>query len=175
MSKLEKDNIIGSRLDFFVFCDLDIKKETLFKIFLNDYLVRSEYLDCDGTNKILAINRDFFKEGSNSLTFAIDSGKFILSEIKLVNVYVGNINPTYSFDVSDSIMEESDKIILKMEFIGSGSKKANIKINDNSLDMDTSSKEFEIDILNYLEIGQNFIEINPENSFEIKRLIIKTE
>lgn len=170
VSSNEKDNLLGSRLEFFIYCDEEMEDFTVFKIFLNDHLVNNEFLDCEGVDRAIALNREYVEKSSNELVFVIDSGKYILSQPKVINSFVSNVQPYYEFNIDDEVYENYNEIYLKLEFPENGRKKAEIKINDYTFELDTSAEEFEINIGDYVEEGENTVEIIPENSFEIEKL-----
>lgn len=172
LSKIEKDNLLGSSLEFFIYCEEGVEGFSSFKIYLNDESVLNELLECEGKEKLVALNRDYLEKGPNQLIFIIDSGKYILGQINVVNEFIGNINPAYTFDISKDELSDAGSIYLKLEFDGTGDRRASIEINDNSINLDTDADEFEVNILDYVNKGENNIEIIPKNSFEIERLLI---
>jgi hypothetical protein len=170
ISSLEKSELLGSRVEFYIYCEEAGEDFSVFKLFLNDEIVYREFLECKGEDKIIALDRSKIQEGVNQLVFAIDSGRFILSNIRVVNSFINNINPSYDFEVSREII--SKDVYLRIEFENGDRKEADIIINDNIVRLDTSNEVFEKKINDYVKEGRNVIEIKPEVDFNIKGLKI---
>ena len=172
LSKLEKDNLLGSSLEFFIYCEKGQDGFSVFKVFLNDKIVNNEFLECEGKEKLIALNRDNVKEGANQLVFVIDSGKFILSQAMVTNNFIRNINPSYTFDVPSSVLRDATAFYLKMNFKGPGDKIAEINLNGNFIKVDTDANSFEANLLGYINRGENSLVIIPDNNFEIDSLLV---
>ena len=119
------------------------------------------------------------ENGINSITFQIDKGDYIISDIKIKvkTEFDGAVN--YRFSVTekefDNILSEDKEAILLMEFNDDNKKKATISINGKEFSLDTSDIDYERDISRLLKEDNNFIKITPLNEFNIDLLKITLE
>jgi len=167
-------------LEFFVNCLELYGEQGILKVYLNRRQVFFGKIVCDASQTKFDVNEDYFNDGTNYLTFEIDKGNYIIERIKLSYDYDEGFNPIYYFTLSeeefDAVEEGDRRVILKMRFGGEfRRKRADIRINDRTLYLDTNLEEYEKDISDYVVEGENFIKIFARKEFDIAVLEIMYE
>ena len=171
----ELDSLQKSTLDYDIYCN-KLDTTTDLRIYLNDKDVLSKLVTCIAGSETVEFPIEDVKEGTNVITFMIGEGDFRFSNIKIENELKEKSNPIYHFDVSsddaNSVVSGLSHVTLTLKLEGA-SKKANIIVNDKQFSLDTTEKEFSKDISDYINEGDNFIKIVPNNTFTISLLEIK--
>lgn len=180
VSNTEKDNIDSSRLDYFVFCNSLEEPATSLKIYLNEKVVASQVITCGGGERGVDIDTDLIEQGQNELLFIIDSGDFTISEIKLANKLRKGIFNVYEFDLArkdfDEVIKQNKRVLLTMTFSDRTTlKRGKILINDDQINIDTSSDKFAKDISKSVTDGINKLRIVPDNELIVNTLKITLE
>ncbi len=169
ISVMEKASMKKSSLSYSVFCNWG-PGSNLLKIYLNQNQVLSEAISCASENRALNLDVDFFVENSNDLTFAIDGGDYIFSDVKIINYLSESIQPIYNFNLNKKIEDN-----YYLNFIFSGNYfSLDVIINGQSFNIDTLENEVGKDITDMLNSGNNILEIVPLSQFEIETLKIRT-
>lgn len=168
VSNKELNYLSTSSLQYSVVCN-SADGQTIIKIFLNDKQIHSEFLECASDDKTVTISKDDLEVGDNQLDFIIDNGNFILSPVKIVNNLNQEAYPSYSFDVGEGTYESAEQYFLSLK-MNDGPKKANIILNGREIELNTEDSFFERDITAYIKEYNNFLEIIPENEFQINEL-----
>ncbi|MEK6841117.1 MAG: hypothetical protein AABX45_00795, partial [Nanoarchaeota archaeon] len=164
-------------LSFFLFCN---KATTArLRIFLNKEEISNELLACASSTKNIDLDKEFLKEGRNSLVFEIDKGDYLVNDIKIETKVQEGGAKTYKFAISKKQFDEilNDKeVMLKMSFSSTNDvNKATININGKEFTMETDENEFERPITSLVKEGNNFIKITPETEFNLEFLEIVIE
>ena len=165
-------------LNYFLYCNMQEQGARL-NVFLNNEEIKNEIISCTTVERTTSIDRELLENGINSITFQIDKGDYIISDIKIKvkTEFDGAVN--YRFSVTekefDNILSEDKEAILLMEFNDDNKKKATISINGKEFSLDTSDIDYERDISRLLKEDNNFIKITPLNEFNIDLLKITLE
>jgi len=166
-----------AKLSFFLFCN---KATTArLRIFLNKEEISNELLACASSTKNIDLDKEFLKEGRNSLVFEIDKGDYLVNDIKIETKVQEGGAKTYKFAISEKQFDEilNDKeVMLKMSFSSTNDvNKATINVNGKEFTMETDENEFERPITSLVKEGNNFIKITPETEFNLEFLEIVIE
>jgi hypothetical protein len=171
ISDIEKDYLGESTLDYSVFCSAAGSLSVL-KIYLNNNIISSEAITCESFKKSLVLDNAALKVGENEILFVIDDGNYLLSPIKVVNKLNQEIYPSYSFVVEEEVYDVAGEYTLSFK-MGSGEKNAKIIINNYEFNLIEEGIYFEKDITSFINMGNNHIEIIPENGLKINEIRIE--
>ena len=171
ISSTEKENLDDSMLKFKFFCN-SLTGTTLFRIYLNDALLTSNVMACTSGDRTIDLEIEDLDEGTNKFLFLMEGGDFLFSEIKLVNKLKRDIGPLFEFDIEskdfDKIRQNEKDVELRLEFIDDDErKKGDLFINAERIHFDTTQDNFEKDISDLVEKGQNLLRISPLDEIEI--------
>jgi hypothetical protein len=167
ISDQEYDALDEAELEFTIHCS-SLEGEAQFKIYLNDELSRSDTIGCISRDISMSVDYDSLNEGTNTVRFLVDNGDFLLSDIGMEVWFDESVSPSYEFDVDRKTGNEFE---LYMKFDSSDDeKRGNINLNGHTIEFDTSLNVFRKDITSYVDLGTNYLEIRPDNNFEIDRL-----
>jgi hypothetical protein len=174
ISSSELDSIQDSKLDFYVYCKSLDGKGNVLKATLNGNLILSEFVECSNENYTFDVDPGFFVSGVNTLEFSTSGGNYLMSNIKIINSVLGDVYPSYVFYIGNEIYKDAERFYLNFD-MDRGRKKAEIVLNDNTLELDTSNKFIEYDVTDLIKRGNNFVEIVPVNNFKINKIDIGYE
>ena len=175
----ERDNIQKATLRYFINC-MSLKKEGILKILLNNKVVSMQMVVCDAGEIDTEISKNYFVSGSNTLTFEIDEGDYIIEALQLIREMEKSYYPKYYFsieedefnDINDGLLNVKMKLDLRKD---KETKRATFLINDNRAYMDTNKDLFEDDISDLVVEGENYIRLVPKDEFEIINFAIWLE
>jgi len=182
VSDKEKDSLKGSKLSYFFYCnDLDLTN-AMFTLYLNDKKL-DEYpqaIRCSSGEREIELNENEIKEGTNKLVFMIDEGDFSFSQIVINDKLSEKMFPLYYFFIDSNDFDKIENgdygVILKLSLKDNDkTKRAEIKLNDETMHIDTRQDSYSRDITGIVESGENLIKITPINEFDIDRLKISIE
>ena len=168
MSKGEKESLVESKLEFSVFCSAAGSLSVL-KVYLNDDLLSSESIACESVDKEIILQESDLNIGKNEVTFVIDDGTYLLTPIMVKNKLNEEIYPSYTFNIDEDVYDAADNYFFSLQ-MGRGNKKAKLLLNNNNIELDTEGSYFQKDITNYIERGNNFLEIVPEEDFNVNSI-----
>ena len=166
------------KLSYLIFCN-KLNTGARLRIFVNNKEKLNELIPCVPQRKTLEISKEDLITGDNEFLFDIDKGDYLLNDISLeVKAKEGGAE-RIKFAVSDNQykkIQEGDEAILKIDFATSEeNKKATINLNDKQFSFNTKDNKFERFITGFIKKGNNFIEIKPDNEFEVLNLEIRIE
>ena len=168
ISKSEREALVESTLQFSVFCSAAGDLSVL-KVYLNDNLLSSESIACASFDKEIDLQRSDLNIGENKITFVIDDGTYLLTPIEINNKLNEEIYPSYVFNVDEDIYDFAEIYSLSLQ-MGEGKKEVKILLNNNNIELDSESSYFQKDITSFIKKGNNFLEIIPEEDFEINSI-----
>ena len=166
MGDSEFDALEDVELEFTIYCTF-LEGDAQFKIYLNRELVRMDNLGCVSDDISFDVDLDYLEQGSNEIKFLVDNGNFLLSDIKMKGWFDESVYPSYEFDVDKKSGNEFE---LYMKFDSTGEKRGDIYLNGHTIELDTSSDTFKRDITSFVVLDTNYLEIRPDNEFEIDKL-----
>jgi len=167
-----------AKLNYMTFCNKLITGARL-RIFINKKEKSNELLPCVPQRKNLEIKKTDLVKGENELLFDIDKGDYLLNDITLEVKSGEGGNEKIKFVVSqgqyDKILEGEAILKIEFGFNQDEKKRAVVNINNNEFSFNTDDEKFERLVTKFIRKGNNFIEIKPENEFEIESLEIRIE
>ena len=174
------ESVDNPSLKFFVNC-LEIDRDQGFlTVYLNRRVVFFTKVVCDASQINLDLDEDIFVDGANILNFQIDKGEYIIERIELEYRFDEGFHPLYFFTIDETdfedIVDNDDKVKLIMRFKEDNERKrADVRLNDETIFVDTNTGRFEKDITELTREGENFIKIFAKEEFELVELEIKIE
>ena len=179
----ELSNIERADLRFVPYCGGAAKVGVL-NIFINSREVFSAVPVCEDPYK-QAIPTGILNAGENRIVFKTNKGSYSVEQIKVefeekelkTNVYFFEVNQSIIDDIED---EEID-IVLTIEFVDDEkNKRADLNINDRFSTIDQEERFFtktlnDDDDPDFIEEGNNFIEIRPRTMLDIVELKVEVQ
>lgn len=162
----EFENLKSVNLKFFPDCRIaDVGK---LDIMLNNQKIYSSVPDCGTLNK-LELDPNFLIMGSDTLEFSADMGYYLIDQITLNTKLKEPTYPLYYFEINDDDMDEinNNNLLVNMTFRfadDSELKSATIYINGHRLSLNTRDSNYDRDITQYIERGNNALKIEPEKN-----------
>jgi len=135
-------------------------KDSNLSIMINDTEIADELI-CKDFIKDITTN---IKKNNNISFFS--KGNYLLYNIRVELELKRETWPTYYFD----LLEEREYNALKLKFADAGEKKLTVYINEKSFAIETSDMEWQTDVTDYLNIGQNKIVVIPSKTVNIEDL-----
>ena len=183
LTATELYNIERSDLRFVPYCKSEAKVGVL-DIFINSREVFSAVPVCEDAYR-QPIPISILNSGENRVIFRTNKGSYSVEQIKVefvekevkTDVYFFEINNSVISDINDS---ESD-VILTIEFVEDRrNKRADLNINDRWSSIDTEDKIFtktlnDDDDPDFIEEGNNFVEIRPRTRLDIVEVRIEVQ
>ena len=167
-----------AKLNYMTFCN-KLSTGARLRIFINKKEKSNELLPCVPQRKNLEIKKTDLVKGENELLFDIDKGDYLLNDITLEVKSGEGGNEKIKFVVSqgqyDKILEGEAILKIEFGFNQDEKKRAVVNINNNEFSFNTDDEKFERLVTKFIRKGNNFIEIKPENEFEIESLEIRIE
>ncbi|HLC56293.1 MAG TPA: hypothetical protein VJJ23_03600 [Candidatus Nanoarchaeia archaeon] len=177
VTKSEKNNVERSTLRYFLYCNSAKDEDTILKIMLNENTIGTENVKCQSGERNTDFNPGLLNEGNNELGFTIDSGDYLINEIKIYNQLKTKMFATYFFSIDsddyDKIKGDEKNVVLRVS-LGPGNevKKGTIFINQFTIHINTDENFYEKDISDLVLESENLIKIVPENEFDVNSLRI---
>tara|TARA_Y100000310_G_scaffold345600_2_gene467100 strand:- start:207 stop:1367 length:1161 start_codon:yes stop_codon:yes gene_type:complete len=170
LSQDEFDSLQGAVLTYDVFCN---SGDGTLSVYLNGDLISSELLVCEAENKRLELDSEFLFSRTNTLTFSLDRGDYLIDQIKVDTSLSKSAYKQYVFLLDggeyESVLKEDFGVELDMGLLG-GLKVADVLVNGFTVKLDTAGNRFNVDISEHVQEGENIIEIVPKREFEITTL-----
>ena len=166
ISQTEKFNLEKALLRFLPDCrQADVG---ILEIQINNRQAYSSVPEC-GVLKTIEFSPAILENGENKLYFSSNNGRYLIDQISITSRLKEIAFPVYFFDVSGNqysdIVSGRDDVNLSMRFVDSQDfKRGRIYINGKTLSINTKDATFSKVIDNYIEVGQNGIRIEPDNT-----------
>jgi len=135
-------------------------KDSNLSIMINNTEIANELICKDFSKDIT----DNIKK-SNNISF-FSKGNYLIYNIRIDLELKQETWPTYYFD----LLEKREHNALKLKFADAGEKKLTVYINEKSFAIETSDMEWQTDVTDYLNIGQNKIVVIPSKTINITEL-----
>jgi len=171
-------NIDEANLRFVPYCK-SVAEVGILDITINGRNVFSAVPVCDDAYK-QPIPIGLLDAGENKIMFRTGKGSYSVEQIKIEFDEKEVEKKLYFFEVNqsqiDNINDGNRNAILKMEFVdGKENKRADININDRFITLDDNERIFTKNVNDYINKGNNFIEIRPRTRLDIVELSIEFE
>ncbi|HLD12016.1 MAG TPA: hypothetical protein VJB87_00300, partial [Candidatus Nanoarchaeia archaeon] len=178
LNENEYKNIQGISLNYFTNCQR-IQERGIMKIYLNNKLVDQRVVVCEIGPLLQDLPLDYLKKGTNTLTFSIDKGSYILEQLFLEKYLSQKTFQRYTYSIQpadyNAVVDGYVSALLKLNMQQDYRKEGHIIINGITYYIDTYDQDYEIDISDSIKEGTNNLRIIPENEFDILSLDITLE
>jgi len=149
----------------------------ILNIEINRKNVFSGVPDCDMLNKI-DIAPYVLNAGMNSIVFKTERGSYLVDLVKIILKLRKMSYPLYYFELNEtefSAVENGSKdVILSIEFVDDGEYKTlDLVVNGHKRRIDQKQASYERNINEWVEEGNNYVEIIPKTTLNIVNLEIK--
>lgn len=176
----ELNNIEQAELRFVPYCRR-VADVGILDVIVNNKNIYSAIPDCDYPHT-LPLSLGILNVGENKVIFKTNKGSYSMEQIKIEFDKKEVATIKYYFDelvnqsLIDAIEDEEKDVILTMEFIDDDENKmADLNINGRFLTLDDDERIFTKNINDYIEEGNNFIEIRPRTKLDIVELRVEIE
>jgi hypothetical protein len=183
LSDRELFNVEKAELRFVPYCRSESKVGVL-DVLVNNRNIFSAVPVCEDPYR-QSVPLGILNEGENRVIFRTNKGSYSVEQIQMEFVEKDVIEKVYFFEINNSIIKKvesgNNDIVLTIEFTEDvKSKRADIIINDRRINVDTEKKLYSKTLnrdkdLDYLEEGNNFIEIRPRTRLDIKELRVEMQ
>jgi hypothetical protein len=187
MKPTEVENIQRSWLEFYPTCDP--RKVGVLKIKINDQNIFSAVPECETVNK-QELKTEIFEDGSNDITFATDSGKYLIDKIKIKTEIKDTKKRTFYFELNKSEVKnikntdkqvnitfwfafddtERNDIDFKLNVNGHLAEIDNTKVNRGRREDRITQGYYSRIIDTWVEEGNNYVQIEPLTRIDIKEM-----
>ncbi|MBI2135040.1 hypothetical protein HYU09_03545 [Candidatus Woesearchaeota archaeon] len=118
--------------------------------------------------------------GENKIIFKTGKGSYSVEQVKIEFKEKEAENKLYYFEVNQSQIDEIDDgdkdAILRLEFVDDKENKmADINMNDHFITLDDDERVFTKNVNDFIEEGNNFVEIRPRTRLDIVELSVRLE
>ncbi|PIN69446.1 hypothetical protein COV93_05520 [Candidatus Woesearchaeota archaeon CG11_big_fil_rev_8_21_14_0_20_43_8] len=174
LSDEEYDNLETAKFKYFVDCLSG--EEGVLTTTVNGRQIVSAVPECGSTSPPYDVT-DYVVKGQNTIEFSIDKGSFSIYHIQVNTELEDPVNPLYYFELSareyQDIKGPDAQAVLNFTFLDNDKwKNAKIVINGHTTYISTREATEGIDLEPYLFAGNNAIEIIPEKTIDIIKLVV---
>ena len=178
LSQTEYNNLEKVTLKFIPYCG-SIKDIGMLDISVNNHNMFSAVPVCDDSCKQV-IPLGTLNAGENFIVFSTSRGSYSIEQIRLDFEVEDTKKKIYYFEINESTWEEIDDddrdVMLKLAFVDDDeNKRADISINGHLTSVDQEEASYSRNIRNWVEEGNNYIEIRPRTDLEIRELRVEME
>ena len=176
-------NVERVDLRFVPYCR-NVASVGVLEIFINNREVFSAVPVCEDPYR-QPLPLGVLNAGENRLIFKTNKGSYSVEQIKIEFVEKEIRETVYFFEVNQSIIDDIEAgdvdVILSIEFVeGERNKRADLNINDRLSTIDTEDRIFtktlnDDDDPDFIEEGNNFIEIRPRTRLDIVEIRVEVE
>ena len=176
-------NVERFDLRFVPYCR-NVASVGVLEIFINNREVFSAVPVCEDPYR-QPLPLGVLNAGENRLIFKTNKGSYSVEQIKIEYVEREVRTNVYFFEVNQSIIDDIGAgdidVILSIEFVeGERNKRADLNINDRLSTIDTEDRVFtktlnDNDDPDFIEEGNNFIEIRPRTRLDIVEIRVEVE
>ena len=176
-------NVERVDLRFVPYCR-NVASVGVLEIFINNREVFSAVPVCEDPYR-QPLPLGVLNAGENRLIFKTNKGSYSVEQIKVEFVEKEIRETVYFFEVNQSIIDDIEAgdvdVILSIEFVeGERNKRADLNINDRLSTIDTEDRIFtktlnDNDDPDFIEEGNNFIELEPRTRLDIVEIKVEIE
>lgn len=176
-------NVERVDLRFVPYCR-NVASVGVLEIFINNREVFSAVPVCEDPYR-QPLPLGVLNAGENRLIFKTNKGSYSVEQIKVEFVEKEIRETVYFFEVNQSTIDDIEAgdvdVILSIEFVeGERNKRADLNINDRLSTIDTEDRVFtktlnDNDDPDFIEEGNNFIEIRPRTRLDIVEIRVEVE
>ena len=178
LTQTEYNNLEKATLKFIPYCSSTQEVGKL-DVSVNNHNIFSAVPVCDDSYKQI-IPLGTINAGENFIVFSTSKGSYSIEQIELEFDVEETKKTIYYFEINESTwdeIEDEDKDVkLKIQFVDDEeNKRADLNINGHLTSIDQEEASYSKSIRNWAEEGNNYIEIKPKTTLEIKELRVKIE
>ena len=171
-------NIDTASFSFVPYCG-NLKTVGQLTIEINRQNVFSAIPVCDDSYH-QSFDLNILKKGSNTVKFYTNKGSYNIEQIEIDLEMADAPSALYYFELNETqiieLQSEDKEAWVFIEFVDNNEdKKADININGHLRNIDQDEAEWDKDITEWVEEGNNYIEILPKNTLHIVNLQIFLE
>jgi len=176
-------NVERVDLRFVPYCR-NVASVGVLEIFINNREIFSAVPVCEDPYR-QPLPLGILNAGENRLIFKTNKGSYSVEQIKIEFVEREVRTNVYFFEVNQSTIDDIEAsdvdVILSIEFVeGERNKRADLNINDRLSTIDTEDRVFtktlnDNDDPDFIEEGNNFIEIRPRTRLDIVEIRVEVE
>jgi len=171
-------NIEEANLRFVPYCG-NVADVGVLDIEINNKNVFSAVPVCEDAYK-QPIPLGILNTGENRIIFRTNKGSYSVEQIKIEFEEEDVIEEIFFFEINqstlDDIEDEDLDVILTIEFVDDKrTKRANLNINDRFIIIDEDEKFFTKNLNDFVEEGNNFIELEPRTRLDIVEIRVELE
>lgn len=178
VSSSEKNNLEKAILRFSPECVTGLVGPL--NVWINNYNIYSAVPDCGALSPPIDVPDYYLVSGENRLIFRTTEGNYLIDHIKVTSKLKKLEYPVYYFEVTekqyDYINDDKANVTLDMRFVDDIERKiARIIINGHMLSLDQYDIDFEDEITNWIEEGNNAIKIEPQKTIDVVEMEVVYE
>ena len=179
LTDTEYQNLEKAELRFTPYC-ISTAEAGILTAFINNRDIYSAVPACNERAPPLEIPQSALSAGQNKVIFKTSKGSYSIEQIKLTFKQKDIPKAVYYFEANsttlDDIKNNEFNAFIRIEFVDDqDNKKADINLNDHLTRIDQKKKDYEKNINEWLEEGNNFIEITPKTTLDIVELKVVLE
>ena len=178
LTQTEYNNLEEATLKFIPYCS-QVSNVGILDISVNNHNIFSAVPVCDDPYKqVLPLGA--INAGENFIVLQTSKGSYSIEQIELEFEVKETKRTIYYFEINetnwDRITDDDLDVRLKIEFVDDDeNKRADLNINGHLTSIDQEEKDYSRSIDNWVEEGNNYIEIKPRTILEIKEIRIEIE
>lgn len=177
LTSIEYNNLEKVTLKFIPYCS-GISAVGVLDISVNNHNIFSAVPVCDDPYKQV-IPLGTLNAGENFIVFKTDKGSYSIEQIELEFEVKETKKIIYYFEINESnwdrILDEDLDVKLKIEFVDEENKRADLNINGHLTSLDQEERSYSRSIRNWVDEGNNYVEIKPKTTLEVKELRVEIE
>ena len=178
LTQTEYNNLEKVTLRFIPYCS-GVSDVGMLDILVNNHNIFSAVPVCDDPYKQI-IPLGTLNAGENFIVFQTSEGSYSIEQIELESEVKETKKTIYYFEINEStwdrIADEDLDVRLKIEFVDDEeNKRADLNINGHLTSIDQEEKDYSRSIRNWVDEGNNYIEIKPKTTLEVKELRVEIE
>jgi len=176
----EYQNIDETTLKFIPYCSSE-RNVGILDVLINNRKVYSAVPVCDDLVK-QEFSTGVLDSGENNIVFSSSRGSYSIEQIELDIELKEAKSLLYYFEINESIYEdirdeEKDAVVYLRFVKDDEEKRFELNVNDHlrSVEVDEDEKEYSRNINNWVEEGNNYVEIRPKTTLDIVELRVEIE
>ena len=171
-------NMEGVKLAFVPYCN-NIQEVGKLTIEINRNNVFSAIPVCDNPYQ-QSFSPAILNSGTNEIKFTTAKGSYSIEQISIVTDLKETKSAIYYFDINQSqynqVTDNEKDVTLTLEFVDNQeNKKATLNVNGHFTEIDQIYSEYSRLIDNWIELGNNYVEVKPETDIHIVELKVELE
>jgi len=178
LTDTEYSNLEKAVIKFIPYCS-SVATVGILDVFINNRNIFSAVPVCnDRYEQDIPISA--ISAGQNKVIFKTNKGSYSVEQIKLSFTEKDTPEAVYYFEVNkttfDDIIDDGYDSFVRIEFVDDDeTKRADLNINDHLVRIDQEKKNYEKNIDNWIEEGNNFIKITPKTTLDVVEIKVELE